>query len=196
MPGVGGGSLLARRSREGAVVFRKHSQYVTPAKAGAYAESRSILEVRKKARSFKYFYGNSAERPKLCMDSHFRGNDESGENRKTSSSAGAGLRRMSRPSPPSYPASVPGIQSRKRMRPPPWIAGTGPAMTGEERVFRLIPALSAGAGLQPASCILPLPPRGGGPGRGGTARDFPPAPPIAETPHPPTPDPSPPGGGD
>ncbi len=32
---------------------------------------------------------------------------------------------------PSYPAPVPGIQSRKLMRPPPWIAGTSPAMTGE-----------------------------------------------------------------
>ncbi len=32
---------------------------------------------------------------------------------------------------PVIPGPVPGIQRRKLMRPPPWIAGTSPAMTGK-----------------------------------------------------------------
>ena len=55
---------------------------VTPAKAGAYAESRSIRKVRKKAPSFRCFHGNSAKPPVRRMDSHFRGNDESVMNGK------------------------------------------------------------------------------------------------------------------
>ena len=57
---------------------------VTPAKAGAYAESRLCWADRKKAWSFRHFHGNFAKHPIRRMDSHFRGNDESGVDRKTS----------------------------------------------------------------------------------------------------------------
>jgi hypothetical protein len=35
------------------------------------------------------------------------------------------------------PSLVPGIQGRKRMSLPPWIAGTGPAMTGVLACFEI-----------------------------------------------------------